>query len=259
MEEFSRQKIGYEFLERYTGSKIADFQPYILLANTDSYLNKFAELTGQPIVHGSSMSICHDPQNKISLINFGIGSPLAALIAELLSLIKPQAVLLLGLCGGLREHYKIGDYFNPVAAIRADGTSSTYLPERCPALSSFVVQRHVCQVLEAQQKPYHTGVIHTTNVRFWEFKESFKASLKEERSQAIDMECATLFTVGFTYYLVIGALMLITDLPLQPNGVKTIASSRRVTKQYLTEHLNLGVTTMLELQQTPSDRLHYQF
>ncbi len=255
----SREESGKQFIERYTGSPIEKFQPYILLVNSKIYVENFARTYGKSIFEGLAMNASHDEQNKISIVNFGIGSPMAALIAEFLSFIKPRATILLGLCGGLREHYKIGEYFNPVAAIREEGTSQAFIPTRCPALSSFVIQRHLCEELERSGKKYYSGVIHTTNVRFWEFRNDFKQKLLEEQSQTIDMECATLFAVGFAYKIAIGALMLITDLPLEPGGVKTINSAKKVYAEHLVDHLAMGVNTLLALKAREKWGLNYQF
>ena len=241
---FSRDHVGISTLERYTGSDKDDFQPYILLTNFKKYLDAFSEITGAPIKHGSAMRACHCPADKITIIDFGVGSPVAALIMELISFINPKAVLMLGMCGGLSRKYAVGDFFNPLAAIREEGTSNAYMPPQCPALSSFDIQQFVCEELKQSQLPYHTGVIHTTNVRFWEFNEPFKKTLQEEHCQAIDMECATLFTVGFSRAVPIGALMLISDLPLKAGGVKTKESAKQVFENFTSQHLNVGIAVL---------------
>jgi len=259
MQKITRERIGKQLLERYTGSRINQFQPYILLTNFRKYLDLFAKMTKQPIISGSVMSVCHDKKNKISVINCGVGSPTAALVVELLSFFNPQATLILGMCGGLRESYKIGEYFNPVAAIREEGTSLAYMPERCPALSSFVIQRYICEELERNQIKYHSGVVHTTNIRFWEFKEDFKRKLLEEKAQAIDMECATLFAVGFAYKVAIGALMLITDLPLGVRGIKTKKSAEDIFEQHASRHLQIGINVLKNMRQKGQKGFGYQF
>lgn len=241
--KLNRERSGTAILERYTGSKAADFQPYILLTNFTQYVESFSKKLKEPILRGSGMIICHSPKNRISIINCHMGSPMAALVIDLLSFIKPKAVLMLGLCGGLRPEHKIGDYFVPMAAIREEGTSDVYMPMRCPSLSSFLIQRYVAEELERQNIAYFIGVIHTTNVRFWEFNEEFKKKLAEERAQTIDMECATLFTVGFARYVPVGALMLISDLPLNSKGIKDSTFNETITKDALL-HLNMGISIL---------------
>ena len=255
----TRELIGTNLLERYTGSSVLQFQKYIILTNFAAYLELFAELTNTRVHHGSAMSVCHDDRTNISIINYGVGSPVAALIVDLLSFVNPKATINLGMCGGLRDEFNIGDYFNPVAAIREEGTSMAYMPPRCPSLSSFVIQRYVCEELERNNIIYHNGVIHTTNVRFWEFNEEFKRSLVEEKVQAIDMECATLFTVGFACKVPVGALMLITDLPLKLSGIKTKISSENVFKKYSESHVKIAINVLRNMQAKEGEGLGYKF
>ncbi|MDD5686606.1 MAG: AMP nucleosidase [Elusimicrobia bacterium] len=259
IDQYSRDRVGISTLERYTGSSKSEFQPYILLTNFKLYVDIFSEMSKQPLMHGSVMRACHNKKEKISIIDYSVGSPVAALIVELLSFIKPKAVVMLGMCGGLREEYEVGDFFNPVAAIRGEGTSNEYLPSQCPALSSFVIQRVICEELERRSLTYHTGVIHTTNVRFWEFNEDFKKNLLSERVQAIDMECATLFTVGFAKLVPIGALMLISDIPLKKEGIKTNESARVVFEKYTDLHINTGISVLKNMQKIEKKGLGYQF
>ena len=259
VKQLTRERVGLDTLERYTGSLIADFQDYILLTNYTLYLQWFAQHYSMPILQGSVMQTCHHKEQRISMINFNVGSPTAALIIELLSFIKPKAVLMLGLCGGLRENYAVGHYFNPIAAIREEGTSDAYLPKRCPSLSSFVIQRYVCKELEYQHLKYHNGVIHTTNVRFWEFNDHFCKMLSDERAQAIDMECATLFTVGFARLVPVGALMLISDLPLNSDGIKTNESSKHFFDTYKEQHIKTGVSVLNRMQKDEENGFHYNF
>ena len=257
--QLTRDRVGVSTLERYTGSSVDEFQPYILLTNFKKYVDLFAGTCSHKMKQGSVMRSCHSSEEGISIIDYGVGSPVAALIIDLLSFITPSAVLMLGMCGGLKEQYEIGEFFNPVAAVREEGTSNAYMPPQCPSLSSFVIQRFVSEELERRNLLYHTGVIHTTNVRFWEFNEGFKAMLKEERVQAIDMECATLFTVGYARSVPVGALMLISDLPLKEGGVKTKESSREVFSKHTDLHIGVGVSVLKNIQSYEKDKLGYQF
>lgn len=260
IDQYSRDRIGISTLERYTGSKAADFQPYVLLTNFRLYVRAFAELHKQPVHKGSVMRACHSPKERISIIDFSVGSPTAALVVDLLSFVKPKAVLMLGLCGGLRDEYEVGHFFNPVAAIRGEGTSDSYMPPQVPALSSFVVQGLACAELDKRKLKYHTGVIHTTNVRFWEFNEDFKKVLAKERAQAIDMECATLFCVGYARRVPLGALMLISDLPLQRGGIKTAESAKKLFETHTTRHIEVGISVLKTAQaEDESKGPRYQF
>jgi AMP nucleosidase len=246
--QLTRDRVGLGTLERYTGSAAAEFQPWVLLTNFELYVHEFARRFDAEVRRGSVMMAAHSPRRRLSIVDMGVGSPTAALIVELLTFVKPHAVLLLGMCGGLRESYSVGNFFNPVAAIRDEGTSDFFLPPQCPALASFKIQRFVCRELERRDLRYHTGVIHTTNVRFWEFDEAFRARLREERAQAIDMECATLFTAAYARQVALGALMLVSDLPLREGGVKTRESARRVFERHTAIHVDTGIAVLDELQ-----------
>lgn len=247
-DESLKEKIGRDSLERYTKSRVSDFQPFILLTNFPQYMTLFSAMAKEDIAEGSMMEACHWPEEKISIVNFGVGSPVAALVIDLLAFIDPVAILMLGMCGGLRTKHKIGDFFNPVAAIRDEGTSNHYMPPRVPALSSFTIQKAVTTEIEKAGYFYHTGVVHTTNYRMWEFDEGFKEALKKEKVSAIEMECATLFSAGFSRSLNVGALLLISDLPLTRHGIKTKESSKLVFKKHAEPHITLGVDVLRHIR-----------
>lgn len=246
------EKIAIDTLERYSGSIASDFQPYLLLTNFPKYLRYFAEKRGVEIHAGSMFQVAHSPEEKISILDFKIGSPAAALVIDLCAFLPIKAGLLLGMCGGLRRQYKIGDYFVPVASIRGEGTSDFYFPSEVPALANFLVQKEVSNVLLAEKAKYHIGITHTTNKRFWEFNKIFRERLILSRPQAIEMECATLFMASYYHKFSLGALLLISDLPLENEGIKTKASSESVYTQYTSDHVEKGVKVLLELDKALS-------
>ena len=235
-----RERIATETLERYTGSPAGEFQPQILLTNFQHYVDEFARSCGGGSTAGSAMAAAHDVAGQVSIISFGIGSPNAALIMDLLSFIEPRAVVFLGLCGGLSTKHRVGDFFLPSAAIRDEGTSRHYLAERVPAMPYFHIHRRLSLALDGRELSYRHGIIHTTNYRFWEFDQQFRDSLVAEKAKAIDMECATLFSVAFAREVRVGALLLISDLPLVSGGIKTKDSSRNIFEQYTGLHLEVG-------------------
>lgn len=247
------EKIALSALERYTGSGATMFRPYILLTNFGRYVDHFAGMSDHKKHEGTAMQSAHWPEENISIVDFGVGSPMAALIIELLSYIRPHVILMLGMCGGLSPKHSLGNFFNPIAAIRGEGTSDHYLLPRVPSLSSFEIQRFVVNELEKMKITYHSGVIHTTNVRFWEFNGEFIERLKTERCQAIDMECATLFTVGYARSVPVGALMLISDLPLEQGGIKTKESSQAMFKKHTDTHIELGIKVIRAMREALLD------
>src|SRR3984885_3517863 len=238
------EQIARDTIERYSGSSVDDFQPYLILTNFPKYVDYFAQYFNVPVVEGSMFKVAHAKDKMISILDFKIGSPAAALVIDLLANLPIKAALLLGMCGGLRRHYHIGDYFIPVASIRGEGTSDFYFPPEVPALGNFLMQKAATEVLEAEKAPYHIGITHTTNIRFWEFNQTFIEKLKETKAQAIELECATLFAASYRRKLPLGALLLISDLPLTREGIKTKKSAKMIFETYTTDHLEKGMRTI---------------
>jgi AMP nucleosidase len=195
----------------------------------------------------------------VSMINFGMGSPNAATVMDLLSAIAPKAALFLGKCGGLKSKNKVGDYILPIAAIRGEGTSNDYLPPEVPSLPSFMLQRAVSSTIRDFGNDYWTGTVFTTNRRVWEHDETFKEYLKKTRSQAIDMETATIFVAGFSNRIPTGALLLVTDMPMTPEGVKTIQSDKSVTANYVESHIKMGIAALKEINSEGRSVKHLKF
>ncbi|MCW3123871.1 MAG: nucleosidase, partial [Flavipsychrobacter sp.] len=183
----------------------------------------------------------------ITIINFGMGSPTAATMVDLLSAIMPKAVLFLGKCGGLKKVNNVGDLILPIAAIRGDGTSNDYFPPEVPALPSFALQKAISTTIRDYSLDYWTGTVYTTNRRVWEHDEEFKEYLRKIRVMAIDMETATIFTTGFYNKIPTGALLLVSDQPMVPEGVKTSESDTMVTKHFVDKHLQIGIDSLKQL------------
>ncbi len=242
----TKEEIVENWLPRYTGEQLANFGEYILLTNFSNYVKMFAKWNNVLIV-GQDRSMQCATANNITIINFGMGSPGAATIMDLLTSINPKAVLFLGKCGGLKRRNKIGDLILPIAAIRGEGTSNDYFPPEVPALPAFALQKAISTTIRDYQVDYWTGVCYTTNRRVWEHDEVFKEYLKNVRAYAIDMETATIFTVGFYNKIPTGALLLVSDSPMVPEGVKTEDSDKIVTDQYVETHLKIGIDSLKQL------------
>ena len=259
--EKKRLQIAKDMFFRYTGSSSQSVGSYILLTNFSAYLESFATERKLVIQEGSVLRMATDVKASVSMIQFHIGAPTAALLMDLLSAIHPKAVLMLGLCGGLHRTLKVGDFILPLAAIRNEGVSKHYLPEEVPSLPTFKLQNFLAETLMREKVPYKTGVIHSTDYRFWEFDTPFRKKLKEQKALAIEMECSALFTVGFKRKVPIGALLLVSDLPLEEEGIKTTALQERVFKKFLPNHIRLGLQTFTQLKaiKNPIDLRHFQW
>lgn len=242
----TKQDIVENWLERYTGTPNKDFGKYILLTNFNNYVELFAKIEGVE-VRGKDKAMPNATSGQISIINFGMGSANAATVMDLLSSIKPKAVLFLGKCGGLKKKNKLGDYILPIAAIRGEGTSNDYFPPEVPALPAFSLQKAVSTTIRNFNKDYWTGTVYTTNRRVWEHDDKFKRKLKKVRAMGIDMETATIFITAFANEIPAGALLLVSDQPMIPEGVKTEASDKIVTSKFVKKHIKIGIKSLEQL------------
>ncbi|MFN3300294.1 MAG: AMP nucleosidase [Sediminibacterium sp.] len=242
----SREEIVNNWLPRYTGESLENFGKFILLTNFSNYVKMFAEWNNVPVVGLDRPMQCATAEG-ITIINFGMGSPGAATIMDLLTAIEPEAVLFLGKCGGLKRRNKLGDLILPIAAIRGEGTSNDYFPPEVPAMPAFALQKAISTTIRDYEVDYWTGTVYTTNRRVWEHDEEFKTYLQKVRAYAIDMETATIFTVGFYNKIPTGALLLVSDQPMIPEGVKTEASDSKVTAQFVDKHLKIGIDSLKQL------------
>ncbi len=258
-EKAVKERIVKDWLPRYTGMPLNQFGEYILLVNFSGYVKKFAELNSVEI-SGLDRPMQAATANGITIINFGIGSPNAGLVIDLLEAIRPKAVLFLGKCGGLKTgKNQIGDLILPIAAIRGEGTSNDYLPEIVPALPAFALQKAVSTTIRDNERDYWTGVVYTTNKRVWEHREDFKERLRDLRCIAIDMETATIFVAAFKNQMPAGALLLVSDMPMTHDGIKTEAGDKVVTANFADLHLKIGIDSLMQLMNHGKTVKHLRF
>jgi AMP nucleosidase len=242
----NKEEIVKNWLPRYTGEQLENFGEYILLTNFSNYVHMFAQWNNVEVIGKDKPMQCATA-GGITIINFGMGSPTAATVMDLLTAIHPKSVLFLGKCGGLKKRNKLGDLILPIAAIRGEGTSNDYFPPEVPALPAFALQKAISTTIRDYEVDYWTGTVYTTNRRVWEHDEDFKAYLQKVRAYAIDMETATIFSVGFYNKIPTGALLLVSDQPMIPDGVKTEESDKKVTSDYVENHLKIGIDSLKQL------------
>jgi AMP nucleosidase len=254
----TKEEIVENWLPRYTGASLDQFGKYILLTNFSNYVKMFAEKHQVEIIGLDRPMQCATAEG-ITIINFGMGSPGAATVMDLLTAIQPEAVLFLGKCGGLKKRNKVGDLILPIAALRGEGTSNDYFPPEVPALPAFALQKAISTTIRDNNVDYWTGTVYTTNRRVWEHDEEFKTYLTKVRAYAIDMETATIFTVGFYNKIPTGALLLVSDSPMVPEGVKTEASDSKVTAEFVDRHLSIGIESLKQLINDGLTVRHLQF
>lgn len=255
----TKKEIVENWLPRYTGLALHQFGKYILLTNFSNYVQLFADWHGVEVV-GRKRSMPCATAEGITIINFGMGSPNAATIMDLLGAIKPKAVLFLGKCGGLKSKSQVGDLILPIAAIRGEGTSNDYMPPEIPALPAFALQKAISSTINRKYNmDYWTGTVYTTNRRVWEHDKKFKNYLRKSRCIAIEMETATVFVAGFKNKIPSGALLLVSDIPMQPEGVKTEKSDKIVTENFVELHLKIGIDSLKQLINNGTTVKHLRF
>ncbi|MCI0513294.1 AMP nucleosidase [candidate division KSB1 bacterium] len=255
----TKDEIVRDWLPRYTGTELTEFGEFILLTNFSHYVEIFSKQNQCPIRGVGGPMQTATSSDGITIINFGLGAANAATIMDLLTAIAPKACLFLGKCGGLKKAVKVGDLILPIAAIRGDGVSDDYFPHEVPALPSFQMQKAVSYVIVKNQRDYFSGTVYSTNRRVWEHDEKFKEYLKKIRAIGIDMETATLFIVGFANHIPKGALLLVSDIPMTPEGIKTQVSDRSVTEKYVDFHFKIGIESLRELKASGESVKHLRF
>ncbi len=256
---YDRLQIAKNWLPRYTGMPIDEFGDYILLTNFDYYVDQFAERFNCKI-HGEGKPMqAATNTDGLTIVNFGIGSANAATIMDLLIALPPKGVLFLGKCGGLKQSTEIGHFILPIAAIRGEGTSRDYLPSEVPALPSFKLHKFVSDRIVQRDIEYRTGVVYTTNRRLWEHDDVFRQRMIRMSSIGVDMETATIFIVGHYNQIARGALLLVSDVPITPDGVKTSESDKVVTGNFVDEHLEIGIEAMTMIGSRGEQIRHFQY
>lgn len=255
----TKEEIVQDWLPRYTETRIEEFTKYILLTNFNDYVQRFAQLYNVPVRGLNKPMQTATSPDGVTIINFGIGSSNAATVMDLLGAVEPEAVLFLGKCGGLKKKTKVGDLILPIAAMRGEGTSDDYFDPKVPALPSFSLQKAVSETITQYGQNYWTGTIYTTNRRVWEHDEKFKQYLQDIKAIGIDMETATIFIVGFANKMPKGALLLVSDQPMVPEGVKTAESDTKVNTQFVEAHLRIGIDSLLSIKKKGQSVKHLRF
>ena len=254
----SKEEIVNNWLPRYTGVPLENFGEYILLTNFIGYVELFSAKFNVEVL-GKQRPMQTATADNITIINFGMGSPNAATVMDLLKAINPKACLFLGKCGALKSKFNIGDLMLPIAAVRGEGTSNDYFPSELPALPAFALQKAISTTIRDHDRDYWTGTVYTTNRRVWEHDTLFKECLTKLRVEAIDMETATIFSVGHYNKIRTGALLLISDKPMEPDGVKTEKSDTSVTANFVDVHIQIGIDSLKQLINNGQTIKHLKF
>ncbi|MDZ7694773.1 MAG: hypothetical protein U5K69_27255 [Balneolaceae bacterium] len=205
---FSPERIDLSLnrLDHYTGTKPEHFQRYILFTNYDMHVEVFNRKYPdciKPDRGGVQMPAYHHvlPDNKgVTLINIGVGPSNAKTITDHVAVLRPDAMVMVGHCGGLRNHQAIGDFVLATGFLRADGVLDDILPLNIPITPNYLLNMYLKEVLDKYDRGHRMGTVYTTANRNWEFiKRRTVEEIHTSRSIAIDMESATVATNGYRY------------------------------------------------------------
>lgn len=220
---FSPERIDISLnrLEHYTGTDPEDFQRYILFTNYDMhvevFLDKFPDAIG-PSREGVQMPAYHhklDDHKGVTLINIGVGPSNAKTITDHVAVLRPDAMIMVGHCGGLRNHQDIGDFVLATGFMRDDGVLDDILPLNIPITPNYLINVYLKEVLDKYNRNHRMGTIFTTANRNWEFiKRRSVEKIHMSRSIAVDMESATVATNGYRYRIPNATMLCVSDKPL---------------------------------------------
>ncbi|MEX1062899.1 MAG: AMP nucleosidase, partial [Balneolaceae bacterium] len=215
-----RIDISLNRLSHYTGTSADDFQRNILFTNYDMHVQVFNKLFPDCVKpdRAVQMPAYHHqlPDNKgYTLVNIGIGPSNAKTITDHVAVLRPDAIVMVGHCGGLRNHQDIGDFVLATGFMRADGVLDEILPLSIPIIPNYLLNIYLKEILDKYSRNYRLGTVYTTANRNWEFvKRRTVEQIHISRSVAIDMESATVATNGYRYRIPFATLLCVSDKPL---------------------------------------------
>ncbi|HMY11715.1 MAG TPA: AMP nucleosidase [Turneriella sp.] len=216
-----RIELSLNRLTHYTSTQAESFQRYILFTNYRMHVDAFLSLYPdciKPSNPGAQMAAYHHvlPDHAgITLINIGVGPANAKTITDHVAVLRPDLMIMVGHCGGLRNHQDIGDYVLASAYMRADRVMEEVLPNEIPVIPNFLINSYLRRELAERKIPYRMGTVYTTDNRNWEFNQRRTIdAMKMSRSIAVDMESATIAANGYRYRIPHATLLCVSDKPL---------------------------------------------
>jgi AMP nucleosidase len=216
-----RMALSLDRLAHYTGTPAESFQRHVVFTNyaihVESFLERFPDAEG-PVRAGVQMPAWHhrtDAGDGVSLVNIGVGPANAKTITDHVAVLRPDTMIMIGHCGGLRNHQRKGDFVLATAYQRGDHVLDEVLPADVPVIPNHRLNSFLLDALTAAGADYRLGVVHTTDNRDWEFNQTVTlASMRASRSVAVDMESATIAANGFRYRIPHATLLCVSDKPL---------------------------------------------
>lgn len=245
-----RVDLSLQRLEHYTGTRAEDFQRYILLTNYGMHTEVFARMHPEctkPSRPDAQMPAYHHQEGQnagLSIVNIGVGPSNAKNFTDHVAVLRPDAVLMVGHCAGVRNHQEIGDFVLASGYMRADRLLDEALPTSVPLAPNFLLNRYLAQVLSDRNRPYRLGTVYTTADRNWELSLGrVLRDLKVSRSIAVDMESATVAANGFRYRIPHATVLRVSDKPLHGKP-KLPGEAKRFHEASKSEHLSVVVEAL---------------
>lgn len=241
-----RIELSLDRLVHYTGTKPEDFQRYIIFTNYDMHMKVFAKRFPGCVKPERSvqMPAYHHKLHHhlgITLINIGVGPSNAKTATDHIAVLRPDALIMAGHCGGLRNHQEVGDFVLASGYMRGDQILDNMVPQNVPIAPTSILNNCLREALESFGMNYRFGTVYTTANRNWEF--SLKKTLSDihiSRSIAIDMESATVATNGFRYRIPNATLLSVSDKPLHGKP-KLSKASQQFYKRSKEKHLEIVI------------------
>ena len=256
-----RSELSIKRLEHYTGTRAEDFQRYVLLTNYNMHIEAFMRQfpdCEKPSRDNVQMPALHHKESDnrgISIVNIGVGPSNAKNLTDHLAVLRPDAMLMVGHCAGVRNHQEIGDFVLASGYMRGDHLLDESLPLSVPITPSFLLNRVLANTLDDADLPYRIGAVFTTADRNWELSlNKTLEHLRVSRSIAVDMESATVAANGFRYRIPNATILCVSDKPLhgQPKLPKAAKAFYEDTKN---QHLAVATSAIQVIKKEYPDGL----
>jgi AMP nucleosidase len=250
-----RMALSIDRLQHYTGTSAELFQRYVLLTNYAWHIEEFrAALPGcaGPGSAGRQMPAWHHllpGRAGLTMVNIGVGASNAKTITDHLAVLRPDLVLMIGHCAGLRNHQEIGDLVLASSFVRDDHILDDMLPLSVPVVANHTLNTLLLAELTARGLRSRMGIVFTTDNRNWELHLAmFEERLRVSRALAVDMESATVAANGFRYRIPTAALLAVSDKPLHASP-KLSADAQSFYAASRRQHVEIAIAVAATVRQ----------
>jgi len=245
-----RMALSLERLAHYCGTPAESFERHVIFTNyaihVEAFRERFPDAEG-PTRTGVQMPAWHCRTNAgdgVSLVNIGVGPSNAKTLTDHLAVLRPDTMMMIGHCGGLRNHQQLGDFVLATSYLRADHVLDDVLPTTVPVIPNHRLNAFLLHALEERNARFRTGVVYTTDNRNWEFNQRTALNdIRTARCVAVDMESATIAANGFRYRIPNATLLCVSDKPLHASP-KLSAGAQSFYETSKREHLAIALTCL---------------